>query len=69
MRGGGQKMSFFVHAQDIKTVHAGWGGVKKWENSVHVVVECPLTGSDYIVLDMYHLRNFFATSASNPGWK
>ena len=31
MRGrGGQKMSVFVHAG---------GGVKKWQNSVHVVVE------------------------------
>ena len=39
--GGGQKMSVFVHAQGIKTVRAG-GGVKKWQNSVHVVVECPL---------------------------
>ena len=29
MRGGGaQKMSVFVHAQGIKTVHAGWGGQK-----------------------------------------
>ena len=27
--GGGQKMSIFVHAQGIKTVHAGGGGVKK----------------------------------------
>ena len=36
------KMSVFVHAQGIKTVHAGEGGVKKWQNSVHVVVECPL---------------------------
>ena len=36
--GGGQKMSVFVHAQGIKTVHAG-GGVKKCQNSVHVVVE------------------------------
>jgi hypothetical protein len=35
-------MSVFVHAQGIKTVHAG-GGVKKWQNSVHVVVECPLS--------------------------
>jgi hypothetical protein len=34
-------MSVFVHAQGIKTVHAG-GGVKKWQNYVHVVVECPL---------------------------
>ena len=41
MRGeGGQIMSVFVHAQGIKTVHAGgWGGVKKGQNSVHVVVE------------------------------
>ena len=38
--GGGQKISVFVHAQGIKTVHAE--GVKKWQNSVHVVVECPL---------------------------
>ena len=39
----GQKMSVFVYAQGIKTVHAGGpGGVKKWQNSVHVVVECPL---------------------------
>ena len=38
-------MYVFVHAQGIKTVHAGGGGgVKKWQNSVHVVVECPLTG-------------------------
>ena len=37
-------MSIFVHAQGIKTVHAGGGGgVKKWQNSVHVVVECPLS--------------------------
>ena len=34
-------MSVFVLAKGIKTVHAG-GGVKKWQNSVHVVVECPL---------------------------
>ena len=40
--GGGQKMSVFVHAQGSQTVHAGGGGVKKWQNSVHVVVECPL---------------------------
>ena len=29
-------MFFFVPAQGIKTVHAG-GGLKKWQNSVHVV--------------------------------
>ena len=42
--GGGQKMSVFVHTQGINTVHAeGAGGrVKQWQNSVHVVVECPL---------------------------
>ena len=25
-------MSVFVHAQGMKTVHAGEGGVKKWQN-------------------------------------
>ena len=35
-------MSVFVHAQGIKLSTQG-GGVKKWQNSVHVVVECPLT--------------------------
>ena len=35
-------MSVLVHAQGINTVHAG-GGVKKWQNSVHAVVECPPT--------------------------
>ena len=39
MRGGGsQKMSVFFHAQGIGNVHAGGGG----QNSVHVVVECPV---------------------------
>ena len=43
-------MSVFVHAQGVKTVHE-WLGVgwdKKWQNSVHVVVECPLTQFSYI---------------------
>ena len=40
--GGGRKMSVFVHAQGIKTVHAEGEGVKKWQNSVHIVVERPL---------------------------
>ena len=35
-------MSVSVHAQGIKLSTQG-GGVKKWQNSVHVVVECPLT--------------------------
>ena len=40
MRGeGGKKNAVFVHAQGIKTVHAGGWGVEKWQNSVHVVVE------------------------------
>ena len=34
-------MFVFVHAQGVKTVPTG-KGVKKWQNSVHVVVECPL---------------------------
>ena len=41
-------MYVFVHAQGIKIVHAG--GVKKWQNSVHVVVECPLRRSAFDVL-------------------
>ena len=36
-------MSVFVHAQGIKAVHAGGEGGKKRQNSVHVVVECPLS--------------------------
>ena len=36
--GGGQEISVFVHAQGIKIVEGG-GGDKKWQNSVHVVVE------------------------------
>ena len=35
-------MSVFVHAQGMKTTHTKGLGVKKWQNSVHVVVECPL---------------------------
>ena len=35
-------MSVFVHAQVMKTVHVGGRGVKKWQNSVQVNVECPL---------------------------
>ena len=37
--GGGQKMSGFVYAQGIKTVHTGGRGVKKRQNSVRLVVE------------------------------
>ena len=33
-------MSVFFHAQGIKNVHAG-RRVKKWQNSVHVVIEQP----------------------------
>ena len=36
-------MSLFVPAKGIKTVHGGGGGVKKRKNSVHIVVEYPLT--------------------------
>ena len=38
MRGKEVKNVSFVHAQDIKTIHAG-GGVKKWQKSIYVVVE------------------------------
>ena len=29
-------MFVFVQAKGIKTVHAGGGGVKKWQNSLHI---------------------------------
>ena len=39
-------MSVFVHSQGINTVHAGrGGGVKKWQNSVHVLLNDPLFNS------------------------
>ena len=38
----GRKGSVFVHAQVKRMSTQGWG-VKKWQNSVHVVVECPHT--------------------------
>ena len=48
-------MTVFVHAQGIKTVHAG-GGFKKWQNSVHVVVECPLTAK-FVYQNLYFKRS------------
>ena len=39
---GGSKLSVFVRSQGVKTVQAGERGVKKWQTSVHVVVERPL---------------------------
>ena len=43
MSGKGVKMPFFPRSgrQGIKTVQARGRGGKKWQNSVHVVVECP----------------------------
>ena len=35
-------MSAFAHAQGMSMFTQRGGGVKKWQNSVHVVVECPL---------------------------
>jgi hypothetical protein len=38
----GQKMSVFIDAQGEKlSTQGGW--VNKWQNSVYVVVECPLS--------------------------
>ena len=45
MRGrGGQKCLFLSTFRVLKSVHAreGVGGLEKWQNSVHVVVECPI---------------------------
>ena len=55
MRGEGVKkylFSVYVHAQGVKQI---WykncprrgRGVKKWQNSVHVVVECPFITKNY----------------------
>ena len=61
MRGGGvQKMSVFVHVQGKKTVHAG-RGVRKLQNSVHVVIEWPLRPkylSHMRMVNMYYVSNF-----------
>ena len=38
-------MSVFVHAQGIKTIHAGG---KQWQNYVHVVVESPQSRTDKV---------------------
>ena len=61
MRGGGslggQETSVFVHAQGKKAVQGG-GGVKKWQNSVHVVVECPFSE----ILNYLWIQNNFDNS-------
>ena len=51
-------MSVFVHAQGIKTVHAGGGGGKKGQNSVHVVVECPLRQNVYFSIRDKSIYNY-----------
>ena len=38
-------MAVFVHAQVIKPVHTG-RGVKKWQDSVHIVVEWTLISTN-----------------------
>ena len=37
-----EKMSVFINAQRKKHCPCLRGWVKKWQNSVHVIVECPL---------------------------
>ena len=48
-REGVKKMSVFVHA--------GEGGVKQWQNSVHEGVECPIT---QILLMRFPQTQFFS---------
>ena len=45
-------MSVFVHAQGRKNVHTG----QKWQNSVHLVVECPLTAK-FVYQNLYFKRS------------
>ena len=41
----------------VKTLYAGGRGVKKWQNYVYVVAECPLVGSrGAILLEETHLN-------------
>ena len=42
-------MSVFFYAHGIKTVHS-WGGSKKRQISVHVIVECPLMDKGKFVI-------------------
>ena len=60
--GGGQKMS--VLAEGIKTVYTGGGGGKKWQNSVHVVVECPLIRNGTFILNSLASTNVKMTSVN-----
>ena len=68
MRGeGGQKMSVFVHAQGIKTVHAGrwgWGWVEKWQNYVQVV-EYPLCKLLLIFISAYVVNVCFKKTVTH----
>ena len=41
------KLTTWIGHQGVKTVHEGEGGVKKWQNSVHVVVECLLMANGF----------------------
>ena len=51
--GGGLKISVFVHTLGVKTVHAERGERgQKWQNSVHVVVECPLSSKFHLISDV-----------------
>ena len=52
-------MSVFVHAQGIKSL-----GGKKWQNSVHVVVECPHTRRSSLSIHSYSVCFL---SKKNPG--
>ena len=58
-------MSGFVHAQGIKTVHAG-GGVKKWQNYVHVVVESYDEMSELTILSRHFEFRAFSCQRKNP---
>ena len=53
-------MPVFVYSQGIKNVHAGGRGGQKWQNSVQVVVECPLIPAIYIFHFLCQFR-FFET--------
>ena len=60
-------MSVFVHAQGIKLSMQRGGRVKKWQNTVHVVVECPLRPTKVSLTgSANHHRSLFEGHTLNP---
>jgi hypothetical protein len=55
-------MSVFVHTQGIKTCG---GGGQKWQNSVHVVVECLLSNMTFAMPGHNRFKAFLMLHFAN----